>query len=190
MLATLSELYERFVVSTNALVRRFDVDVPGCAPFDSTCPMIHEDGQALLVVRLQNSWADFCRDLIDISASNDTRCVRKAAKYVVCDMGLGYPVWHSSEFVVRVAERLTLTNMDRISLHIGASISPSHVTNVRNYIVHPTSRNESKYRRVAAAEGVPRADVGTLLNVRSPGGATLFERWVGNLQRTASNSTG
>lgn len=190
MSATLSELYASFVDSTNALVRRFDVRVPSYAPFDSTCPMIHEDGQALLVVRLQNSWADFCRDLINVSAANETHGVRIAAKSVARDMGYDYPVWHNPEFVVRVATHLTLTNLDRIALHVGASISSGHVTKVRNYVVHPGSGTESRYREVAAAEGVPRADVGTLLNVRFSGGATLFERWVRNLQRTAGNTTG
>ena len=151
--------------------------------------MIHEDGQALLVVKLQNSWASFCRDLIDISASSNTRCVRRAANSVARDMGFGNLVWHSSEFVVRVAEHLTLTNADQIALYLSANISSAHVTNVRNYIVHPGSRTESKYREVASAEGVPRADVGTLLNVRSSGGATLFERWVKDFQRTANNAT-
>ena len=185
----LSELCRDFVDSTNALVRRFDVPVPSYAPFDSTCGMIHEDGQALLVVRLQSSWADFCGSLINISAPNNARRVRCSATYVASDMGYSYPVWHKPEFVVRVARHLTLTNMDRIDLHLGANLSSGDVTAVRNYIVHPGSRTESKYRKVAAAAGVPGADIGTLLNIRFPGGATLFERWVKDLQRTVTSST-
>ena len=189
MSAALPELYESFVDSTNALVERFDVPVPRCKPFVSTCPKIHEDGQALLVVRLQNCWADFCHWLINISSLNNTRYVDSAAKSVACDMGFIQPVWHSPEFVVRVAKHLTLTNVDNISLHLGANISSGCVNRVRNYIVHPGSGTESRYKVVAAAEGVPRADVSTLLNVKSPGGATLFERWVKDLQRTANNTT-
>ena len=151
--------------------------------------MIHEDGQALLVVRLQQCWADFCHGLINISALNDTRRVQTAAKSVSGDMGFDRPVWHSPEFVARVAMRLTLANANRISIHLSANISSGHVNSVRNYIVHPGSGTEPRYRKVAAAEGVPRADVGTLLNVRSPGGATLFERWTKDLQRTADNVT-
>ena len=189
MSAALSELYRGFVDYTNALVRRFDVPVPSHDPFYSTCPMIHEDGQALLVVRLQNSWAEFCHELINISASNDTRCVHRAATYVASDMGHSYPVWHSPEFVVRVAKHLTLTKVDLIDLYLGANLSSGRVTDVRNYIVHPGSRTESKYREVAAAEGVPDVGVGRLLNIRFSGGATLFERWVKDLQGTASSTT-
>ena len=189
MSTALSELYKGFVDSTNALVRRFDVPVPSLAPFNSTCPLIHEDGQALLVVRLQNSWADFCRGLIEISASNNTGYVRSATKSVASDMGYSNPVWHSPEFVVQVAKHLTLANAGRIDLYLGANLSSGDVTDVRNYIVHPGSRTESKYREVAATEGVPGAGVGKLLNVRFAGGATLFERWVMDLQRTASNLT-
>ncbi len=175
--------------STNAMVQRFDVPVRGYHPFNSTCPVIHQDGQALLVVRLQNLWADFCYNLIHTSASNNARCVDRAAKSIARDMGLIHPVWHKPEFVVRVAKHLTLTNMDRIELHLGANSSSVRVTYVRNYIVHPGSRTESKYREVAAAEGMPDADVGTLLNIRFPGGATLFERWVKDLQRTTNSAT-
>lgn len=177
-----------FADSTDALVRRFDVPVPSTAPFDSTCPIIHEDGQALLVVRLQNSWADFCRNLIIVSSTNSARYVRRVAKSVASEMGDGYPVWHKPEFIVRLARHITLTNVSQIDLYLSANVSAGSINSVRNYIVHPGSGTESKYREVAATEGVPGADVGTLLNVRAPGGATLFERWVKDLQRTASNS--
>ena len=189
MSAALSELYREFVDSTNALVQRFEIPVPDCAPFDSTCPMIHQDGQALLVVRLQNLWADFCRGLIDRSASKNTHSARKAARCVACEMGYSDPVWHSPEYVVRLAKHLNLANVDQIDLHLGANLSSGHVTGVRNYIVHPGSRTERKYREVAAAEGAPRVSVGGLLNVRFSGGSTLFEKWVKDLQRTANNTT-
>ena len=186
----LDKLTKDFANCTNDMIERFDVPVPTSPPFKSTCPAIHSEGQALMVVRLQNSWADFCRSLINTSASNDSRCVGKAAKHVAKDMGYSYPVWHKPEFVVRVAKHLTLANTDRIELYLGANLSSGDVTDVRNYIVHPGSRTESKYRKVAAAEGVPYADVGALLNVRFPGGATLFERWIKDLQKTAITSTG
>ena len=189
MSAALSELYGSFVDSTNALVWRFDVPVPSCQPFESTCPMIHEYGQALLVVKLQNSWARFCRKLIEISASNNTPSVRKAANSVVCSMGHSNPVWHSPEFVVQVAKHLTLTNVDRITLHLSANLSAGRVTRVRNYIVHPGSRTESMYQEVAAAEGRPGVGVSMLLNVRFSGGGSLFEKWVKDLQRTSRNTT-
>ena len=189
MSATLSALYGSFVDSTNALVRRFDVPTPSSKPFASTCPIIHQYGQALLVVKLQNSWASFCRNLIEISASNNTVSVRKAAKSVACSMGHSNPVWHSPKFVVHVAKHLTVINVDRITLHLSANVSSGRVTGVRNYIVHPGSGTESKYREVAAAEGLPRFGVGKLLNTTFPGGATLFERWVKDLQRTARNTT-
>lgn len=189
MSTALFELYKGFVNSTNALVRRFDVPVPNYKPFDSTCLMIHEDGQALLVVRLQNSWAIFCRDLIGFSASNSSTGVQKAANSVASSLGFSNPVWHSPEFVVRVAKHLSLPNVDRIDLHVGANLSSGRVTDVRNYIVHPGRRTESKYLDVAAAEGVPGVSVGKLLNIRFAGGITLFERWVKDLQRTAKDTT-
>ena len=175
--------------STNAMVQRFDVPVPNCDPFNSSCAMIHEDGQALLVVKLQNAWADFCHRLIKISTSKGTLCADRVAQSVAADMGLIYPVWHKPEFVVRVAKHLALSNVDRIDLHLGANSSSAHVTHVRNYIIHPGKRTESKFHEVSAYEGLPDADVRTLLNVRFPGGATLFERWVRDLQRTAAGST-
>ena len=189
MLAALRELCESFVDSTNVLVERFAAPLPKYEPFDSTCPAIHEDGQGLLVVKLQNSWGDFCRSLITISASNNSSRIREAVESVVRNMGFNNPVWHSPEFVARVAKHLTLSNADHINLHLSANLSSGRVTDVRNYIVHPTTRNESKYKKVAVAEGLPGVSVGALMNVRFPGGATLFERWVRDLQRTASNST-
>ena len=189
MSVALSQLYVEFADSTDDMVRRFDTPLPSCEPFASTCTTIHEHGQSLLVVRLQNSWSNFCRRLIDISASNNTQGVRRAAKRVASDMGTGYPVWHNPEFVVRMAKRLTLPNEGRIDLHFGANLSSGRVTHVRNYIVHPHGGTKSKYSQVAADEGMPGLDVGKLLNVRFPGGTTLFERWVKDLQRTASETT-
>ena len=90
---------------------------------------------------------------------------------------------------MRVAKHLTLANEDQINLYLSANLSSGYVTDVRNYIVHPGSRTESKYRTVAAVEGMPGVAVGKLLNTRFSGGATLFERWVKDLQRTASNAT-
>lgn len=189
MPTTLSDLFRDFADSTDALIGRFNSPVPNLALYESTCRVIHEDGQALLVVRLQNSWTHFCRSLITLSASNDIDSVNKAVRHIVDLMGFSNPVWHKPEFLVRLARHLALPNADCIDLHFGANISSAHITDVRNYIVHPGSRTESKYRQVAAAEGVPTANVGTLLTLRFPGGATLFERWVIDLQRTARNAT-
>ena len=188
MPTTLSELYRDFVESTNEMIHRFEVPVPANQPYDSSCPIIHEDGQALQVVKLQNSWADFCRTLISISAANESSRIREATSAVTKTMGLSNPVWHGSEFVVRVAKHLTLANADQIELHLGASVSAGHVMNVRNYIVHPGSRTQREFGKVAEAEGVPGYAVSELLNIRFPGGASLFERWVKNLQRTANNA--
>ncbi|MYB76098.1 MAG: hypothetical protein F4X83_03180 [Chloroflexi bacterium] len=189
MSEALSQLYKGFVDSTDALVLRFDVPVPSTEPFNTTCPLIHEDGQALLVVKLQNSWASFCRELVATSASNNSGSVRKAANFVSQYMGYDHPVWHSPEFVVRVAKHLALPNECRIDLHLSASLSSGQVTGVRNYIVHPGDRTESKFQEVAAAIGTPGVGVGKLLNFRYSGGTTLFERWVKDLQRTARNTT-
>ena len=189
MSTALSELAASFVAATNALVGRFDAPVPTDPAFQSTCSLIHGDGQALSVVKLQNLWGEFCHTLIDISTSYDTTRVREASNQVASDMGYSYPVWHQPEFVVRVARHLSLTNLDRIDLDLGANLSSGIVTRVRNYIVHPSNRNESRFREIAATEGIPRADLNTLLNAKSPGGATLFERWVRELQRTANNTT-
>ena len=171
---------------TDALVERFDVPVPREKPYDSTCPEIHEDGQALQVLKLQNAWAEFCRKLVFISATGDNSRVQEAARSIATEKGFDYPVWHSSEFVVRVAKYLILPNADEIELHIGADLSAGRITSVRNYIVHPGIQSESKYVSVAAAEGRPNARVAELLSTRLPGGATLFEKWVRALQRTAT----
>ena len=189
MQSTLAEHCRAFEDRSNVLIARFDVPLPSSRPFDSTCPPIHEAGQALLVVRLQSLWSSFCRGLIGISASHGATNVRATAKTVAREMGDTDPVWHKPEFVVGMANNLLLANAEQISLHVGASLTSGRLSRVRNYIVHPGSRTESRYREVAAAAGMPRADVGTLLNARAPGGATLFERWTKDLQMTAGKAT-
>ncbi len=189
MSSTPTALSLSFVDSTDDLVRRFETPLPNQEPFNTSCPSIHESGQALLVVKLQTLWSDFCHNLIAIYASSKNASIKKAASHVTHSMGLSNPVWHSPEFVVRVANHLTLNNVDSIELHIGASISSGSVTKVRNYIVHPGHRSEVRFKEVTAAEGVPSVGVGELLNIRFPGGASMFERWVKDLQRTARDTT-
>ena len=199
-------VYEEFKQRTDSLIAKFETPVPQAPPYNQTCPPAHEDAQAFLTIRLQNGWSDFCHRLVGISAqggqpslsgrfissiSPDSSVeeiddqVRSAANEVVKTKGLTNPVWHSCQFTVLVARELGLANFQDIDAGLSSNLTAGYTTRVRNYLVHPAHQSRENYIKVAAFYGLPSSEPVELLRSRQLGGATLFEVWVRDLQRSA-----
>jgi hypothetical protein len=194
----LAELYAHFVGRTDELVRKFGTPLPPYPPFDRSCGPIHRDGQALLIVRLDHLWAAFCQALVTRSALGNVRTlggsllprvtgVARSAdvQRIAQQESRGQPPWHDASFTVRVARRLGLANYNEISIGIGAVSPVKDLIDVRNYVVHPNDRTVAAYRRITMRFGISSRNPVDFLALTQPGGATLFETWVSQLQIAA-----
>lgn len=194
---------------TDDLLSRFLSPLPPDPPYSQTCPPVHEDGQSLLIIKLQNHWGAFCHTLVLLSAEGGHRTlggrlvsqisgippslpvsthVKKVALAVAKSQGKNGPVWHSCVFTVDVANALGVVNAKELFLGMSPNITAGWVNKVRNYVVHPATSTKADYMRVTNALGMPGAGVSQLLASVQPGGATVFEYWVRDLQRTAFSS--
>ncbi len=201
----LKRICEDFRKDSNRLAKRFCSPLPTSPPYDRTCPAIHTDAQALLVLYLQTAWAEYCRALVLYSLMGATTSAGRrlvsplqrsslpdaqarltaVAKSVAEAMGVTGQVWHSHEFVIRMVEGLGIQNQNEIALPLEADVVVGHLNGVRNYVAHPNGDALRRFDRVASAYGLPGADIGTFLN-HAPQGSPLFVAWIQQLQQLAS----
>ncbi len=197
----LGTLYGRFVGRTDSLVLRFASPLPPDRPFKETCSEIHRHGKRELVIRLQVAWGEFCRELVSRSALGSRSVsgmlltrppgvsgeadVRAAAK---AESGGIHAPWHKPKFATRVAKRLGVQNLTSIQSGLSAFSAVDNVLAVRNYIVHPSKGTKLAFAKVAHKFAPPGVEPDQLLGTLQPGGATLFETWVADLQTMAKNA--
>lgn len=196
---SLRERYAHFVSRTDSLVNDFDSPTPQNRPHSETCPPIHEYGRLKLVIRLQMLWGEYCRQLVVSSAIGDTHTLGGKALTRVggvssatdilnvarTESGGRPPPWHRPTFAVRVAARLGVGNLFEIQQGLSAVSPTDDLLAVRNYLVHPTEDTKVKYVTVARKYRSLGAGPDALLSTLLPGGATLFEVWVAELQTIA-----
>lgn len=195
----LSELYSHFVSRTNELVRRFETPLPASPPYDISCPPVHRDGQQLLIVRLHYLWAAFCQGLVTRSALGNTMTLSGSLiprvsgisrsvdiqRVAIQESNGSQPPWHYPNFTVQVARALGVANYGQISMSIGAVSPIRDLTAVRNYIAHPNGLTTANYLRSSTRFGVSSRDPVDFLTLTQPGGFTLFEAWISQLQIVA-----
>jgi hypothetical protein len=195
----LSELYSHFVGRTNELVRKFGTSLPVSPPYDSSCPPVHRDGQKFLIMRLHCLWAAFCQGLVTRSALGNTMTLSGSLiprvsgisrsvdvqRVAMRESNGRQPPWHDTGFTIRVASTLALANYNQISMSIGAVSPIRDLVDIRNYIAHPNNRTITAYQRISTGFGVSSRDPIDILTLTQPGGATLFETWVSQLQIAA-----
>lgn len=158
----------------------------------------------MCLVRAQDSWARFCRELIVSSAyaqpiTIDGRTVRRAenistrqdvenAIHVLFHKKrTREPEWHIAREAIDAAQKIGLTNRDYISAALGATPSPMEdIRPLRNYVAHRSARSRSLVMAVAQRHNV--GDVQDALEVAAfapQSGPLLFRRWMTQLQRMA-----
>ncbi len=208
--ATLQEVLTKFVERTTELTRGADPPIPTHAPYNVSCPPVHDAAHEILVVRLQTLWGEFSREILYLSCQGGVMTVggislqptpkaselgsakaalNETSKRIRVEMGRVNPPWHDPEFIVRVAQGLELENAARFEELTGTPPVPRYVTSFRNYIVHRHDRNLPDYQYVAAAYGNPLAKPAQLLRTGRTGGITLFDEWVRTLQVRAERAS-
>lgn len=199
---TLRKLYSHFVARTDFLVSKYDypLPLPRDAAHRDMCQAINCDGRALMIIRLQLLWGEFCRELVVRSALGGCRTVSGSllsrgatvsapqAIQQAVERRRRPPTWHITTFAVAIARILGTQNYQQIYLAL-TQVSPvDDLRIVRNYIVHPGETTRIAYEQVAWKLGTPEADPVSLLAFRLSGGATRFETWVADFQLMALNA--
>ena len=194
------QAFDAFKTATQFIRERFNTVVPSIPPYSTSCPPVHDDGKCLLVVWLQNEWADFCRQLLAHSISGNGPTLGGAAlepitlpdedqdhdgylKSIANQIGKdlfnnqGFPIWHNPDFVIRVVNELRPSNHETLALGLGASPSLRRLNIVRNFIIHGESRRID-YEKIVNEYGQRDASPATFLAHRTASGTNLFEEWL------------
>ena len=197
----LTSIYGRYERRSNSLKERFRAKLPRNSEEREVCEPVHQDGRAYLIVRLQQLWGEFCRELIVRSAMGGclTRNglilpkvpgVRRVSDIntVIKLKDLAGPgsKWEEPAFAVDQAIRLTVANLHGIDLGLGqASVVADNIKSIRNYIVHPNRSNKVRYAHTTMVLGFRGLPPDELLFQAVPGGETVFENWLSTLTRAA-----
>lgn len=196
---TLRELYSHFVARTNIMVHKYDFHLSPDPTHRDMCNAIHCDGRALMIIRLQLLWGEFCRELVTRSAIGRCRTITgtfpsrspalsslQAIEQAINAERRGRPpAWHSPAFALAVARRLNIQNYDQVSLALSQAAPVDDLRTIRNYVVHPSEVTRIPYVQITRRLGSPGTDPMSLLATRLPGGATRYETWVADLQAMA-----
>ena len=200
--ADLSAVYEKFYNETEAIHAKFLAIVQ-----DTACAGCQSAGfgEAILTAWLQTKWGEFSRELliesllcmytanISVTATKTLgdaeRTVTKTAREIAAKRGLPFPVWHSTGFVIEVAQEIALSNSTTIEHAIGPTTVPERITQFRNYLVHPTSRNRTKYEELLSKLGMLGKEPQELLHQSVRPGLVIFTSWIRELQFVSQAST-
>ena len=202
--------YERFEASTAVLRERFHAPLPDVEPCSTSCPPVHDECQAMLVVLLQNTWGVFCKELLRLSieglgptlngtylipvtvpqgvASLDShfRLVCNEAAREMPNKGIE-PIWHNPDFVILASTKINPMNHAAIRAGLGSSMEAKNLNVVRNYLIHDNGKDyESLLNRVGARGfSVPQ-----FLAYQPDGKISVFESWIDDLVAAAQNASG
>ncbi len=158
----------------------------------------------LVVIRLHDSWARFCRELIVLSAYGRTETlggirlstslptIKSRGDVVPVLMSLSggrlnEPKWYASDQCIRAAQRLNIQNLTTVSAALGAVNSPAnYLREVRNFYAHRKKQTAEQAIRSGNFTGRhPRTRVFQLNNY-TPGGRTVLESWTDDLIAVAT----
>ena len=201
-----SAAYQRFELEARGLEARSKVPMPDISPFSVSCPPVHADARSFLVIPLQNAWAEFSEDLVELSvlgkgptlggrtltpiptpanAPSLVSYFRSTRTEVALETPWEqeYPIWHNPEYAVRVSDRLKPDNDLEIQLGLSAAPEVRELNLVRNHIVH--GNRPKQYTYLQAQYGVRDLSIPEFLASDAGSGESIFEHWVVVLLRAA-----
>ena len=166
------------------------------------------DGQLvreMCVMRLQDSWARFCRDLVIMSSwaepmtAQGSRVAKapriRRARDVIPTLISTYtrrttePNWHIPSESIDAAQRLRITNYNTVKSGLSLSFSHSPTEQVRclrNYFAHRSENTAKLVQQVAMNMGIPSRTIphsltGSIVQT----GISMFSLWVLRLRTMA-----
>ncbi len=195
MTKDLGRLYRRFVVETSMLLDCFN------NAHNTICPAQVKE---MSVIRLHDSWARFCEELIVVSSyacPNSlngmhvpkvprvrSRQVALTQAMVRTRRGRRKPRWADANESISAAQRLGIVNFPNVSAGLGLTPSPvDDLRRMRNFFAHRNVTTAQHVRNIAHSIGAPTQTRPTdLLGwLQPPSGVSQFETWVIRLQQMA-----
>lgn len=174
--------------------------VAGTKPYVSA-PFLREACRQMIIVRFQDHWAYFVRQLIILSASGRAHTtsgnsVASAhgfssvggveAWLAMQNRGNREPDWHVTRTSTKIARQLKISNFDHVSSALGSVTSPEEkIRTYRNFIVHRNKSTANKLKQMVQNNGWRPNDVALLPQVYVTGGRHLWEAWFDDLQAVA-----
>ncbi len=196
----LSNTLGRFIGRTDAMVARMNAPLPRAPGDKRVCEPVHVDGRMFLVVRLLALWGDFCKQIVIRSAVGGLLTLQGKlvdpapgiqgvadTEKVVGPLDARRASWYLPRTSVSAAKDLNVRNYSEIYLGLGAALV-TDIAQVRNYIVHPSEETRRRFLQISRNLGLFGLEPAALVSTRRPGGATLFEEWVADLQTAATNA--
>lgn len=196
MPAGLVAIYQRFGKETALLTQTLEASIALSLniPLTSQQSLVAE----MCVIRLQDAWSRFCRELVVTSAyarpltAQGQRVPRapgiQRRDQIIPEFPTTYP-WYMSNRCLDAAKRLNVSNYPAISRGIGASfpgVSPSpneQVRLVRNFFAHRHQESAGKALEIARSLNIPGVTHPRSLVVATvPPGISVFRQWVNRLQ--------
>jgi len=148
----------------------------------------------MTVIRLHDSWARFCRQLIILSAYGKTSTLGgmklstslpsiKSKADVIPVLITLYPKkrtepnWYASSECIDAGQRLRIQNLSSVAAALGAVNSPAdRLRNIRNFYAH--RREETARKAIQAGNFTgPHSPRVFQLNAFTTGGGTVLESW-------------
>jgi hypothetical protein len=181
------------------LVIKYDAPLPPDPKNKYLCSAIHTDGRALMIVRLQLLWGQFCRELVVTSALGGCQTITGTVlgpgaavtslndiKRVVKKETKGRPPpWHKPRFAVTIAQNLGAQNFRQLQLALSRVSPVDDLKIVRDYIVHPWKSTRLAYIQVSRNSKASGINPVSLLAIRESNGNNIFKNWVIQLQNMA-----
>ena len=200
---SLMHLYGRYGTRSLTLTSRFVGQLPADPLEMRSCKLIHRDGRAYLLVRLQHLWGEFCRELVVRSAVGGhatrtgqtlprvpgVKCVRDIPNITNNPLSGPRTYWEDPTFAIDQARVLHVANYNEISLGLGSvSTDLANLKCARNVIVHPNANTYGKYIQMTRSIGFTRLSPDQFLHQHLPGGVTVFDTWVSVFLTAAWNA--
>ncbi len=194
-------VYSRFVTRTNLIGIGIWTPLPSDPEESARCEIIHSAGAVQLLNRLLHLWGEYCRHLTLLSALGGSRTLGGSPIAAAPGISTVSDVrnkirprfvgpgtrWEDPHWALNHAVQLQITNINQISLGLGAAPA-QEVKTIRNFLIHPNEHTNAEYLNLARTLGQPRLRPWILLRNRLPGGGTILESWITDFQNAAYNA--
>lgn len=201
----LQTLAARFWSESDQTRRRFAHVFP---TGHETCSNLHGWTQEMCLIRLQDAWARFCRELVLVSASEEP--LTAAGIKLALAPGINRrsdalnrlrsiynrfphePKWFDPQACLRGATILNVANYAAISAGIGVTPSPlDDLRDLRNFVAHRSEQTAAQVRAAAVRNHLSQ-NHGVIAILESPSvtpPGTILQVWTEQLQTMAQIAT-
>ncbi len=201
-----NDLYNRFYAETSKIIGCFETPLPNERKFYLSCREAHIYCREMCVIRLQDAWARFCRNLIISSAG--FRPVTLSGVVVPLAPGIKHvsdviptllstypkpkpsgwePRWHIVNQSIDAANRLRIYNYADVSSGLGSTPSPIEDINfIRNYLAHRQYKTALNLVNIKKSLRISiNSKIDDIINYTIFPGISLFVKWINELRNIA-----